>query len=517
MAHGRAPGSLSHLVAEEGRQIARRLRACCRPGTIRSSSGVGLVRLSSVTGPAYLPLPSAAHQARAQVPGTKCADDLDERGVHGYNRGPLRIHDASGHTGLAILLLASVLTVRDWFPAPRAEAFPRHDLPRGRRGRPSPRSGHPDLRAGGGRSGGRRRGDVTPAKVVCPRSGSPSVAPGLGSGVGALAARPPPRPARRPGRSAGPWSCTTPWARPRHRRGSRRPARDRAPLGRQRPLLCVPPRGPGGGRRSSNLRAVFVNTSGHRRRPHAVAARARRRRGRAPASPGPRPTRRTGSPGRAGARTSPCATAAPSYADALKMAFVHHTATENNYRERPSRTTSSGRSTSSTPRPTAGATSPTTSWSTASGRSSSGASAATASRDRRRAAGVQHRGRLGRRHRHVRHHGAGRHGRSDQEDSSPGVWTSRHVPPKGWAWMVSGGGPNTKYPEGQGVTLPVISGHRHTGYTSCPGDTLFNQLRGSGSARTTSGCRRCGARSSRPTRSHPAWTASSTPRPRATR
>jgi hypothetical protein len=51
-----------------------------------------------------------------------------------------------------------------------------------------------------------------------------------------------------------------------------------------------------------------------------------------------------------------------------------------------------------------------------------------------------------------------------------------HVPPKGWAWMVSGGGPNTKYPEGKGVTLHVISGHRDTGYTDCPGDLLYGQL-----------------------------------------
>ncbi len=53
-----------------------------------------------------------------------------------------------------------------------------------------------------------------------------------------------------------------------------------------------------------------------------------------------------------------------------------------------------------------------------------------------------------------------------------------HLPPKGWAWMVSGGGPNTKYPEGTGVTLNLITSHRATGYTSCPGDKLVGQLVG---------------------------------------
>lgn len=51
-----------------------------------------------------------------------------------------------------------------------------------------------------------------------------------------------------------------------------------------------------------------------------------------------------------------------------------------------------------------------------------------------------------------------------------------HVPPNGWAWMVSSGGPNTKYPAGKGVTLRVISAHRDTGYTSCPGDRLYAQM-----------------------------------------
>jgi N-acetylmuramoyl-L-alanine amidase len=50
-----------------------------------------------------------------------------------------------------------------------------------------------------------------------------------------------------------------------------------------------------------------------------------------------------------------------------------------------------------------------------------------------------------------------------------------HLPPTGWATMTSAGGPNTRYPQGARVTLSVISGHRRTGYTSCPGDHL-NEL-----------------------------------------
>jgi hypothetical protein len=53
-----------------------------------------------------------------------------------------------------------------------------------------------------------------------------------------------------------------------------------------------------------------------------------------------------------------------------------------------------------------------------------------------------------------------------------------HLPPKGWAWMVSGGGPNTRYPAGTGVTLNLITSHRATGYTTCPGDKLQANLAG---------------------------------------
>jgi N-acetylmuramoyl-L-alanine amidase len=51
-----------------------------------------------------------------------------------------------------------------------------------------------------------------------------------------------------------------------------------------------------------------------------------------------------------------------------------------------------------------------------------------------------------------------------------------HLPPHGWARMVSEGGSTTRYPAGTHVTLPVIAGHRDTGITDCPGDYLYRQL-----------------------------------------
>jgi hypothetical protein len=51
-----------------------------------------------------------------------------------------------------------------------------------------------------------------------------------------------------------------------------------------------------------------------------------------------------------------------------------------------------------------------------------------------------------------------------------------HLRPTGTAVMVSGGGSNTRYPAGREVRLPVISGHRETGFTTCPGDRLWNRL-----------------------------------------
>ncbi|MBI2239136.1 MAG: N-acetylmuramoyl-L-alanine amidase, partial [Actinobacteria bacterium] len=52
-----------------------------------------------------------------------------------------------------------------------------------------------------------------------------------------------------------------------------------------------------------------------------------------------------------------------------------------------------------------------------------------------------------------------------------------HLPPRGRADMVSGGGDNTRYSAGTEVTLRVVSGHRDTGYTDCPGGRLYATLR----------------------------------------
>jgi hypothetical protein len=51
-----------------------------------------------------------------------------------------------------------------------------------------------------------------------------------------------------------------------------------------------------------------------------------------------------------------------------------------------------------------------------------------------------------------------------------------HLRPTGWATMTSGGGSSTKYDKGKIVSLPVVSGHRDTGLTSCPGARLYSKL-----------------------------------------
>ena len=43
--------------------------------------------------------------------------------------------------------------------------------------------------------------------------------------------------------------------------------------------------------------------------------------------------------------------------------------------------------------------------------------------------------------------------------------------------MVSAGGSTTKYGQGERVELRIISGHRDTGYTTCPGNGLYSRLR----------------------------------------
>jgi N-acetylmuramoyl-L-alanine amidase len=51
-----------------------------------------------------------------------------------------------------------------------------------------------------------------------------------------------------------------------------------------------------------------------------------------------------------------------------------------------------------------------------------------------------------------------------------------HQPPTGFTTMTSGGGSNQKFDKGQKVRLRVISGHRDTGYTACPGAELYSRL-----------------------------------------
>jgi hypothetical protein len=51
-----------------------------------------------------------------------------------------------------------------------------------------------------------------------------------------------------------------------------------------------------------------------------------------------------------------------------------------------------------------------------------------------------------------------------------------HLPPLGTSIMTSEGGATDKYPAGRTVRLPLISGHRQTGQTDCPGNYLWAQL-----------------------------------------
>ncbi len=51
-----------------------------------------------------------------------------------------------------------------------------------------------------------------------------------------------------------------------------------------------------------------------------------------------------------------------------------------------------------------------------------------------------------------------------------------HVPARGKATMVSAGGDNTRYPAGTVTRLLAVSGHRQTGYTDCPGTHLYRLL-----------------------------------------
>jgi hypothetical protein len=51
-----------------------------------------------------------------------------------------------------------------------------------------------------------------------------------------------------------------------------------------------------------------------------------------------------------------------------------------------------------------------------------------------------------------------------------------HLRPTGTTVMTSGGGSSQKFEKGEQVTLPIISGHRDTGLTSCPGAKLYGKL-----------------------------------------
>ncbi|HEX2030223.1 MAG TPA: N-acetylmuramoyl-L-alanine amidase [Actinomycetota bacterium] len=51
-----------------------------------------------------------------------------------------------------------------------------------------------------------------------------------------------------------------------------------------------------------------------------------------------------------------------------------------------------------------------------------------------------------------------------------------HRKPNGSSKMTSAGGSNTFYDAGEVVTLRTISGHRDTGYTTCPGQKLYDKL-----------------------------------------
>ncbi|MBT0770348.1 peptidoglycan recognition protein [Kineosporia sp. J2-2] len=51
-----------------------------------------------------------------------------------------------------------------------------------------------------------------------------------------------------------------------------------------------------------------------------------------------------------------------------------------------------------------------------------------------------------------------------------------HRDPKGSTRLTSAGGGTARYPAGRTVTLPVIMGHRNTGFTACPGRYLYPYL-----------------------------------------
>ncbi|MEX2458338.1 MAG: N-acetylmuramoyl-L-alanine amidase [Actinomycetota bacterium] len=379
---------------------------------------------------------------------------------------------SSGRTGLAVLVLASALTIVDWVPAPRAEAFPETvsrqvavDLATMQA---------PALRAAGGRLVAAEAA-VTPAKVVCAPIRFTAVAltweqatgrsphAVLETGEGPTSFGPPVELHDAEGPDPGSADAiharraTDPlWV------GSARCVRFR---------LEIP-----AGVTLSILRAVFANTSGTAGVPTKwePAPEAGAAGDGVAAATAPKPFM-TGRP--AWGANEALRNCGPDYAPALKIAFVHHTATENNY---PSTESDDiVRSIYFFHTETRG-------WCDI---------AYNFLVDR---FGKVFIGRFGGVTLPVI--GAAQQGFNTGAVSVAGIgsygttapaamvgaiqrllaWRLdvAHLPPKGWVWMISGGGPATKFPEGQGVSLPLISGHRHTGYTSCPGDMLFNQLPG---------------------------------------
>ncbi len=53
-----------------------------------------------------------------------------------------------------------------------------------------------------------------------------------------------------------------------------------------------------------------------------------------------------------------------------------------------------------------------------------------------------------------------------------------HLRPTGWTTLTSSGGGTSRYGSGEAVTLRIITGHRDTSYTACPGTRLYAKLDG---------------------------------------
>ncbi len=52
-----------------------------------------------------------------------------------------------------------------------------------------------------------------------------------------------------------------------------------------------------------------------------------------------------------------------------------------------------------------------------------------------------------------------------------------HLNPRGRGELTSAGGDNTRYHAGEEVSLPVITVHRRTGFTDCPGSKVAKRIR----------------------------------------